>query len=119
MRATSAKTPPRIDQPVVGFYRMKLGRRCPWVPVRFQFGPPPDPETGEPLDRSWRWQAFVCGNLADDPFDIWTRCCGQPITRAEYRYMIDLGRYAVKYDPGLPQAAPDKPIDLHAMRPLY
>jgi len=45
------------DPLIEGYYLIRLDRaRRVSVPVRVWYGPPNDPETGEPLDRSHRWQ---------------------------------------------------------------
>lgn len=71
-------------KPVAGFYKRRMVRGGPWVGVKLWFGPPADPVTGEPLDRSPRWQALVAG-VESEPYEAWISCCGHPITEDEYR----------------------------------
>lgn len=112
-----------IDQPVAGFYRARLVKGGPWVPVRIWFGPPPDPDDpdGPPLDRSHRWQAIVGDDLVTghDVQDVWIRASGEPVDRQRYDYMRAVRDWAMRADPSAPEANPTKPVNLRTMRPLF
>ena len=111
--------PHQIDKPVAGVYKTKLVRGGVWVPVRFEFGPPPDPENpAQRLDRSHRWLAWIADDPAD-PYELWPWCCGRPIDEAEYRYLMALSRHAKAHAPELPEADPTKPIDFHKSPVLF
>lgn len=110
------------SSPVAGFYRTKLVKGGPWVPVRIWYGPPLDPETGEELDRSPRWQALVNGEEVDGPNEVewvWVWCSNKGITEAEYRYMLAKKEHAEKFAPELPEASPREKIDLNKLPPLF
>lgn len=109
---------PLVDVPEAGFYRTKLVRGGPWCGVRIWFGAPPDPETGEPLDRSPRWQAEINGNLADID-QVWPYVAGRFIDEAEYRYLTALSKHAKAWDRSLPEAKPTQAIDINRTRPVF
>lgn len=93
------------------------------VPIWIWFGPPSDPETQEPLDRSWRWQARVgFVDVEEEPFrvgriwirewsDIWPACARIEIDQAEYEYMIARAAWAVDYNPNDPFAEFGSKVD--------
>ena len=117
--------PEGSDAPVAGFYQwLRHGR--PAVPVRIWFGPPLDPETGEEMDRSWRWQMLAAGRPVvaleedrDGPFDpvwadVWPQVSHDPIPPSEYEFLIATIRHAESYDPDSPFAKPFRKIDLRS-----
>ena len=113
------QSPRALAKPEPGFYRVRLIRGGPWVAARISYGPPPDPETGEPLDRSWFWTVEIDGQLYADPSPSWRRAgvdrvwlFGEKITEAEYDYLLAMRHHAVTHEPALPAAQPDKPVDL-------
>lgn len=104
------------------------------VPIRIFFGPPRDPDTGEPMDRSWRWQVEINGVLAGDPerpayiggfpvesIDVfWPHCATEPIDRAEYDYRVARADYAEEHDPDDPYGGTGARIDpLTATLPFF
>lgn len=91
-----------MNEPQPGFYRRRLVRGGPWVPVRIWFGAPFDPVTREPLDRSWRLRGEVAGRQ-EDPADHWLHCAEHPVSEAEYRYMAGLATWAEEHDPAAPK----------------
>jgi hypothetical protein len=107
-----------VSNIVAGFYKRRLVRGGPWVPVRLWYGPPNDPVTGEELDRSHRWQALVNGEEAD-PDETWIGCCGNPIDAQEYGYLLAMKNFATNHAPELPEASPRQPINLGSMKPLF
>lgn len=99
------------DTPVAGFYRVRLVRGGPWVAVRIWYGPPHDPETGEEMDRSWRWQATRDGKVADID-RVWPWCGANPITEAEYQSLTDRAAYVRAFSHDDVHAQPSRRIDL-------
>ncbi len=88
----------RVDEPKAGFYRHRLGRGTVAVGVELRFGPPLDPVTGEELDRSWRWMAFVNG----EPFDferVYPACMRSPISTDEYKRLCARKAWAKEQAP--------------------
>ena len=99
------------DAPIAGFYRMRLVSGGVFVGVRIWHGAPLDPETGEEMDRSHRWQASANGK----PIDlerVWPRCAGEPINGNEYAYLTALGDWARDHAPASPFARPNQPVNL-------
>ena len=72
-----------VSAPVPGFYRAKLRGNGIAGGVRIWFGPPLDPETGEELDRSHRFQAEFNGDYVEID-DVWPVCAGDPISEPDY-----------------------------------
>ena len=115
---------PGTDALVEGYYLLQR-RRAQRVdmPVHIWFSPPPDPITGDRLDRSPRWQVKVAGVLLDhepvriggiqfnDIADLWPACAQEPITRAEYEFRMQRQEWATLYDPDDPFGTPGAKID--------
>jgi hypothetical protein len=80
------------DVPTAGFYRARLVRGGPFVALRFWLGLPFDPETGEELDRTPRWQCRLNGVELVDVFRFWPGCARDPISREEHDRLCDLHR---------------------------
>lgn len=100
-----------VDQPVAGLYRMCLARGAHPVGIRIWYGPPLDPDTGEEMDRSWRWQATANGR----PIDlqrVWPKCADEPIGQAEHDHLARVQAWGEAHAPDSPQANPDRPVDL-------
>lgn len=89
---------------------MKLVSGGMLVGIKLWYGPPHDPDTGEEMDRSWRWQAHANGRYID--FDrVWPKCTGDPIDEKEYRYLSSLQEWGERHAPTSPEANPKKRID--------
>jgi hypothetical protein len=80
------------DVPVAGFYRARLRRDGPFAALRFWIGPPLDPETGEELDRSPRWQCRMNGDELVEVSRFWPSCARDPISREEHDRLCQLYR---------------------------
>jgi hypothetical protein len=99
------------DVPIAGYYRFKLVSGGHPVAVHIWHGPPHDPDTGEEMDRGWRWQATV----NDKPVDldrVWPKCAEDKIDEAEAKYLTGLQEWAEKHAPNSPQANPNQRINL-------
>lgn len=99
------------DVPVAGTYKSRLISGGMYVAVRIWNGPPCDPDTGEEMDRSWRWQATANGQpVALDR--VWPRCADAPIDEAEAAYLTGLQEWGRANAPSSPQANPNRRINL-------
>lgn len=103
------------DKP--GTYAVTLIKGGAEVPLRIIHAPPNDPETDEPLDRSWYWRTIVNGQEYGEPSiqppaKLWI---GREISETEYRYMLEDRRWAATHAPHLPEAQPEKRVDLRMM----
>lgn len=122
--------PDGADRPIAGTYQLLLRGRPP-QPVRILFAPPIDDDTGEPMDRSPRWQMLVNGRYAiiseDDRDelahprqilwgDVWPRCSGSPIPYSEYAYLVARIDHAQSHDDRDAFANPRRRIDLDTVR---
>ena len=105
-----------------GTYKLRLVRGGPWVAAELTYGPPLDPETGEPLERSWRWQVRLNG-VAYERHDmdemIWRVHTSPRIGQAEHDHMVEVARWAREEAPGLPEANERDPVDLRRMESLF
>lgn len=103
----------RVDLPRPGFYRARRSAAHPWRPVAIFLPCPLDLHGGGAHERPRVLCATIGGRWVD-PDRIWSWCAGNPITAAEFDYLVYLGR-----TPGQPEAEPDRPIDLGQLPPLY
>ena len=103
--------PVDANKPIAGFYRMKLVRGGPWLAVKLWHGPPNDPETGEELDRSHRWQALLDGAEVE-VWRVWPSCAVEPISESDYGFMLANSAWVKQHSPEEPAANPSQPIDL-------
>lgn len=93
------------------------------IPVRVWFGPPADPQTGEILDRPWRWHMQIGLTLLDDEpisvggiyfsefSEIWPGCAKHEIDREDYEYRIARASWASDWDPEDPHGEVGGRID--------
>lgn len=107
-----------ISRPVAGFYRYRLSSGSIAVGVELRFGPPLDPVTGEELDRSWRWLAFVNGEPFGDFDRIWPGCTGAPIGEADYRKHCSQQEWTRQNAPQSAYAEPGRRVDPLSTREL-
>lgn len=104
-----------VSRPVEGYFRFKLVSGSVYGGVRIWYGAPLDPETGEELDRSWRWQATFDG----EPIDldrVWPACVGDPITEGEHRNYLRRREWARKNAPDSAYAERGRKIDLLSLK---
>lgn len=99
---------------------VQVAKDGPQCPVKVWHGQPADPETGEPLDRSLRWQVVLSGAEVD-PMTVLIETYSQPvsavlkghaITKEDYDHMLEVHTWAVQHSPQSPEANPRKAIDL-------
>lgn len=120
------------DEPVAGFYTIRLMRGGIMVPVRLYFGQPVI--DGERQDRPARWCAIVNGTSARNfygvtglligrvPHDVervWPWCARNPISRDEYRFLLRRAAWARQHAPDHPAARPWETIDIRALKPAF
>ena len=110
---------PEVANPLPGFYKARLVRNGPWVPVQIWHGPPVDPVTGETLDRSWRLRAQVGDDFNEDPHEIWSYCAGHPIDRAEFQWRLADREWCKFHAPEDPIANPYRKIDVSKLPPAF
>lgn len=101
----------KVDEPVEGYFRVRLRRASVFRGVQLIFGPPNDPVTGEILDRSWRWQAILDDGSMPDFEEIWPVCAGDPITEEEYRVYCSRAAWARENAPNSAFANPKRKYD--------
>lgn len=105
--AIAGNAPPITAEPQCGFYRRRLVRGGPWVPVRIWIDRMVD-EAGD-LMGDEIMLCSVAGRLAD-PEAAWLYVAGSPIQREEYDYLCRLMDHAAT-DPAEPLASPRRPVD--------
>ena len=116
------------DALVEGYYLLQRRRaRRVDIPFRIWFGAPHDPETGEEMDRSHRWQIEIAGIAFDQPLtfggitleaviDFWPAIAAEPIDAAEYRFRVDRAAWAQEHDPDDALATPGGRINFMTAR---
>jgi hypothetical protein len=113
--------PRRIDRPEPGFFRLRLVKGGPFVPARLWIGPPLDPETREPLDRSPRPMVQIAHFPATDRPDrvdrVWLY--GERISVEAFEAMRLRAAWARLHQPDAPIANPLSPVDVSTMRPPF
>ena len=113
-----------INDIVPGYYKTRLRRNSHPSPLRFYYGPAPDPADpdGDPMqrERSWSWQCILRGEVQSEQrcLELWQSRL-EPITEAEYRYLLDDLRWAVENDPEDPAAMAYEAVDLNKLPPTF
>ena len=65
--------------PQVGFYKMRRGRNAPWLPVAI-------------WEKDGTLVCRVAKEMAD-PNDVWTYCCGNPVSKADAKHAFEHGTW--------------------------
>lgn len=100
-----------VEQPVAGYYRIRMGAETVAMGVRLWFGPPHDPVTGEEMDRSWRWQVQADDGELLDLERVWPACAKDPITEAEFQSRQSRRSWAREHAPDSAYAERGRKID--------
>ena len=105
--------PRRTDQPQPGWYTIRLCKG----------GPPVGAQIIRDDDGNW-WCSIddVTYGPNTDPFQIdaltQVHAYGQEVTEAEFRYRIELGRWARQHAPSHPAANPRRPVNSDILTPF-
>lgn len=108
-RSALIKRPDRyFHEPQLGFFKRKLVKAGPWVPVKFWLEQITD-EDGLLIEP----ERMLCevGGRAREPLDQWTWCCRYPITKSEFEFMLANAAWVSVRAPHEPEAQPQLPID--------
>ena len=114
-----------LSRPAPGLYRWRAVKGGPVVAATIEYGPPRDPETGEPLDRCWYWQALVSGQPVGDPEvvpsdTVWAiHESGELIDQQTYDLLVAQAAWDREHKPDAPMANPRKRIDLMGVEPPF
>ena len=112
------RTTPVATEPEIGFYRVRLVSRGPWVPA-FIWSDAPRDEHGE-LDGDEVLRAELGGKM------VWTSEDGTaapplwpwwPCDRSEYDRLTAKRDHAYRDAAWMPEAQPDRPVDIGALPP--
>lgn len=100
---------PHPDDPQCGWYKRTLAKGGVFVPARIWIDANVDIGTGELLEP----EALLCEVDGErrDAYEQWSWLCSNPITEAEFDYLIALRRHAQQHEPDLPIANPRRPVD--------
>ena len=105
-------------QETPGFYAVRLAKRGVEVACEVAHGPSVDPDTGEPLDRSWWWTIRFEGEdppSYSSPAIYPQLLIGRPIDGVEYAYLVERGAWARRYRPQSPEARPRAAANLQTV----
>lgn len=111
-----------LTAPEAGYYRVRLPGGTVWVAARIHYEPTRDPETDEPLDRSWYYSADVDQMRPDTPSPLptrrvtWIWTSGERIIETEYRYLIETAAWERQHAPDGAMANPKMAVDLMTQR---
>lgn len=97
------------DDAQCGWFKRKLVKDGPWVAARIWMHQPIDPETGE-----LEGDEFLLCEVAGKPRDAgdqWTWLASNPISKADYEFMLADARWAKTNAPTDPIANPDQPVN--------
>ena len=107
-----------INEPQEGFYRRRLVRGGPWVAARIWWvRGDSDQESGHHMSDDVLH--CVVNGRNRNPYHEWLYLSGQPITEAEFNFMVDDAAHARAHRHDDPKAHPDKPINLGKMRSIF
>lgn len=95
------------EEPRCGFFKRKLVKNGPWVPARLWLYQPI--EDGCLVGDSV-WQCEVNGKMADAERE-WSWLNGNPISEAEYNYLVAAIDWTTQHAPDEPRANPYQPVD--------
>ncbi len=95
------------DEVQCGWFKRRLVKQGPWVPCKIWLYQPI--EDGE-LVGDEKWQCEVNGQYADAE-DQWLWLCQNPITEADYNYMVASLAWAAENAPDEPMANPRNKVD--------
>lgn len=93
-------------RPQPGYYKRKLVRGGPWIPVRLWVDPAHDGRIAATVGIDDR---------ADFAIDIWTWVAGNPISEDEYNYLIANLKHVRDHRPDDPLNTPTAPVDFATM----
>ena len=101
-----------ITRPEPCFVALRLVKNGPEVPACIQWVQTrADPNfPTNIMDRSGFLCAYIAGELVS-PYQVWERR-GRPITKEEYKWMLDDQQWTQKFSPYEPKANPRQPVDL-------
>lgn len=107
--ALAGEKPPITEDPQPGFYKRKLVKGGPFVPVHIWLVLSQRDEAG---DRMCDEKLFcaVDGRLVDVDLH-WSYCCASPITEAEFDYLSKVSQYAKANNQREPLANPRRKIN--------
>lgn len=77
---TGEKVEINADAPQSGFYKMREGRDGPWLPVMIR-------------QHEGALRCRVAGNSDRDPYQVWTYCAGNPVTKEAAAYAFKHGKW--------------------------
>jgi len=96
--------------PQQGYYKSRLVKRGPLVPVRIWSCQLVDIETGD-LMADEEFMA-TAGGKSQDPYQIWSYCCDKPISEADYWHMVRDAAWCREHAPDDPAANPRQPVNM-------
>lgn len=117
-----ADRPLHISEPQAGFYVYRLVKKGPLVPV-FIYRPTPIEFNQDCFCQLLdRWPLHLVAKVGTstetrDPLPIWPYL--RPTDRQDYLYRLCTAYWQESWAPHLPNANPDKPVDLNQQPPIF
>lgn len=106
-------------EPHAGFWKARLRRNGPWVPIAIWWHEGARDDDGALMEDE-DWRCHVAGKPAN-AYRVWERHIpyARSITRSEYAYLTRLCVWARENAPADAYARPDQSIDLNRQPPLF
>lgn len=109
---TSAITGGEIEihsEPQCGWFKRRLVKHGPWVPARIWLDQEIDMDTGELLAD----ERLLCEvlHVRSDAAEQWAWLCDNPISKAEYDYLVAAFAWSAQHAPHEPRANPKQPVN--------
>lgn len=115
-QALAGFKPQVTHEPQCGWFKRRLVQGGPMVPARIWMHQEID-EDGE-LTAPEELRCEVGGKRCD-PVDAWTWICADPITEAEFNYMVADAAYCREHHPSSPEANPTARAASRSIPPLF
>lgn len=106
--------PSYLDEPQAGWFKTRMVKQGPWVPARIWLTSFTD-EHSELTEDEQFW-CEVNGSPRDADWQ-WPWLCFNPISEAEYNYMMAVQEWAHQHAPSEPEANPRQKVDWMTIRP--
>lgn len=103
-----------LNSPEPGYYRRRMVRGGPLIPVRIYYSNPEIDGAGK-LKEDETLLALVGLDTPANAFDLWTYVAGNPISEDEYNFLIAQLKHKQQHEPNDPLNTPQAPVDFGSM----
>jgi len=115
-QALAGLKPPVTHEPQCGWFKRRLVQGGPMVPARIWMHQDLDEDGNLTAPEELRCEV---GGKRRDPVDEWTWICADPITEAEFNFMVADAAYCREHHPSSPEANPTARASSRSIPPLF